>query len=374
MATVFQFPYRTVVEISIPALLKNLHLLRGACRMEVIPVVKADAYGHGMVMISKALVKRGGCQMCAVATLEEGMELRKAMSHSAQILVLSGFMPHQLDAYLKYRLIPVVHHLGHLKALSDRRNLPELHLKIDSGMHRLGLLPDEVPEAARLLEKMGQKLAGIASHFAESENPLSGFSDKQGQLFEEAVQVFREQRLLQTDARIHVANSGGILRTKCGSSNAVRSGIALYGISPNPRLARADDLLPILKWKARVLYTKRIPKGGTIGYGRTYRAKREETVALVNIGYADGFPRLLSNRGHVLIHGRRAPVRGIVSMDMIAVGVHHIPGVKEGSLVTLLGESGREKIDAWDVAHWAQTIPYEILCGISPRVPKLYVD
>lgn len=374
MATVFHFPYRTVAEISIPALLKNLVTLRSVSRREVIPVVKADAYGHGIVPIAKALVTRGSCHTLSVATLEEAIELRKKIPYAIQILVLSGFLPHQLDAYLKYRLTPVIHCLSHLKSLLNRKSLPDIHLKIDSGMHRLGILPDELPEAIRVLEKMEIKLSGLATHFAESENTLSSFSDDQLDVFQKAHASLLEHRLIHTDAKIHVGNSGAILRGKLGASVAVRPGIALYGISPNPRLGHSDELVPILSWKTRVLTMKTLEKGDTVGYNRTYKLKKKEKIALIGIGYADGFPRLLGNEGKVLLGGKKVPVRGTVSMDLTSVDCSGLSHVREGSLVTLIGYDGKNRITAWDIANWARTIPYEILCGISLRVPRLYLD
>lgn len=374
MATVFNFPYRTVAEISIPALLKNLVTLRSVSRREIIPVVKADAYGHGLVPIAKALVTRGSCHTVSVATLEEAIELRKRIPYAISILVLSGFLPHQLEAYIKYRLTPVIHCLSHLKSLLHRKSLPEIHLKIDTGMHRLGIMPDELPEAIRTLERMEIKLSGLATHFAESENTISTFVDDQLSVFQECYNSLLEHRLIHTDAKVHVGNSGAILRGKLGPSVAVRPGLSLYGISPNPRLAHSDGLVPILSWKTRVLTLKSLSKSDPVGYGRTYHAKKKERIALIGIGYADGYPRLLSNEGKVLLGGKKVPVRGAVSMDLTSVDCTGLSQVKEGSLVTLIGGDNKNKITAWDIANWARTIPYEILCGISPRVPRIYLD
>lgn len=374
LGTLFQFPYRTVAEISIPRLLKNLVLLRALGGKEIIPVVKANAYGHGMVPIAKALVGRGSCHTLSVATLEEAIELRKKIPYAIRILVLSGFMPHQLDAFIKYRLTPVIHSLNHLKSLQSVKNLPELHLKVDTGMHRLGILPDEIDEASRVLGRMGEKLSGLATHLADSESLTSSFPDKQLTLFTEVYEALKEKKLLHTDAKIHVANTGGILRGKMAMSVAVRPGIGLYGISPNENISLSEDLHPILEWKTRVLTLKTVQKGETIGYGRTYTAKKREKIANISIGYADGYPRLLSNIGYVGIGGKRVPVRGRVSMDLTSVDVSSLSSVREGSLVTLIGGEGKARVTAWDIAHWAKTIPYEILCGISLRVPRVYLD
>lgn len=374
MGTLFPFPYRTVAEISLRSLVKNLHTLRGISQKEIIPVVKADAYGHGMVAIARTLVHRGSCHTLAVATLEEAIELRKRIPAGVSILVLSGFLPHQIEAYSRYRLIPVIHSLFHLKNLAGRKHLPDIHLKVDTGMNRLGIPLDQMPEAIRCLEKLGIKLAGVASHFAESESTLSHFADEQLALFEGALRELQSRKLVNTDAKIHIANSGGILRQKLGITVAVRPGLALYGVSPNPRITHSDDLVPVLEWKTRVLGLKDIKRGETVGYGRTYKAKKRERIALLPIGYADGYPRLLSNLGEALIHGKRVPVRGRVSMDLTAIDVTTVPGIKEGALVTLIGGSGKTQLGAWEVANWAKTIPWEIFCGISPRVPRVYLD
>jgi len=373
MATLYQFPYRTVAEVSLTSLLRNLVVMRNLSKKEVIPIVKADAYGHGMLSVSKALVSRGSCHTLAVATLEEAIELRKKIPYAISIIVLSGYWPHQAEAFVKYRLIPVIHSLNHLKSLQLRKTLPEIHLKLDTGMHRLGILPDEVPEAIVILKRMNIKLSGLATHFAESDKSTSSFTDEQIKLFRGFHQEFLNHRLLHTDAKIHLANSCAILRGKLGDSIAVRPGLSLYGVSPNPHLKHSDDLVPILTWKARVVTSKIIRKGDTVGYGRTYRAKKTEKISLVSIGYADGYPRALSNQGEVILQGKRVQVRGRVSMDLLAVDSTGME-VRDGSLVILIGTERKSRILASELAHWADTIPYEILCGISSRVPRIYLD
>lgn len=373
MATLYQFPYRTVAEISLTTLIRNLVTIRSACKKEVIPIVKADAYGHGMLNVAKALVSRGSCHTLAVATLEEAIELRKKIPYAISIIVLSGYWPHQAEAFVKYRLIPVIHSLDHLKSLQLRKTLPEIHLKVDTGMNRLGLQLDEISEAIHILKKIGIKLSGLGTHFAESDKSTSSFTDEQIKRFEKVYQELQMSKLLHTDAKIHLANSSAILRGKWGPSVAVRPGLSLYGISPNPHLKGSEDLVPILTWKARVITSKTIKKGETVGYGRTYRAKKTEQISIVSIGYADGFPRSLSNTGYVILGGKKVPVRGRVSMDLLAVDSTGLE-MRDGSQVVLIGKQQRQEISAWDLAHWADTIPYEILCGISARVPRIYLD
>ncbi len=316
MGTLYQFPYRTVAEISLSSLIKNLVVLRSLSKKEVIPIVKADAYGHGMIPISKALVARGSCHTLAVATLEEAIELRKKIPYAISIIVLSGFWPHQLEAFLKFRLIPVIHSLNHLKSLQLRKNLPDIHLKIDTGMHRLGISLDEIPESMEILKKIGIKLSGLGTHFAESDKSTSSFTDEQVDLFESVYREFKTQRLLHTDAKIHVANSSAILRAKVGSSLSVRPGLSLYGLSPNPQFSLSEELIPILSWRARVVTSKTLKKGESVGYGRTYRAEKTEKISIISVGYADGYPRSLSNKGSVILQGKKVAVRGRVSMAL----------------------------------------------------------
>lgn len=374
MATLFQFPYRTVAEVSLSALLKNVHTLRQFSRREIIPVIKADAYGHGLVPIARTLVTRGSCLTLAVATLEEATELRRRVPHGVQILVLSGFFPHQLEAYTKFRLIPVIHNLLHLKTLLGRKQLPELHLEFDTGMHRLGILPGELDEVIKTLEKLKVKLAGLSTHFAESETLTSPFTDEQIAVFSGIHAALKAGKYLHTDAKIHIANSGAILRGKLWESVAVRPGIALFGVTPNPRLPGSEELVPVLRWKTRILAIKEIKKGETVGYNRTYEAKKKEKLAILPVGYADGYARTMSNKAEVLVAGKRAPVRGIISMDLTTIDVSHIPGVKEGMEVLLLGKAAKDEVTAAELGIWAGTISYEILAGISARVPRVYFD
>jgi alanine racemase len=374
MATVFHFPYRTVAEVRLRALLRNLHTLRGLSQKEVIPVIKANAYGHGLVPVAKALVHRGSCSMLAVATLEEAISIRETIPRGVSLLVLSGFFPHQVEAYVKYHLTPMIHSLPHLKSLLGRKTLPELHLKVDTGMHRLGIPLKHMEEAAKTLERLPAKLSGLATHFADSEDLESAFIDQQIAAFEGVHEKLLQRRLLNTDARIHVSNSGGILRGKGNFATAVRPGISLFGISPNDRISHSKDLLPVLEWKTRVLCLKEVARGESVGYGRTYVATRKEKIAILPVGYADGYPRSLSGKSFVILNGKRSLVRGRVSMDLLAIDVTNQTNVKEGQVVTLLGGHGRMVLGASTLGRLAGSFAYEILCGISDRVPRIYLD
>lgn len=344
--------------------------LRTRAGCEVIAVIKADAYGHGLVPVARALVHRGSAECLAVATLEEAIEIRKKLSE-VEILVLSSFFPHQIEAYLKHRVSVMVHSLTSLKSLMGQTRLPALHLKIDTGMNRLGIKCDEVSEAAKVLSRLPEKLAGLATHFAESERVSSRFTLEQIERFEGA----RSQlaKWIASDARIHLANSGGILRGTLGPATAVRAGLSLFGLLPLPTEDSAD-MSAVLEWKTRVLSLKVVNAGESIGYGRSYPATQKRQVAILPVGYADGLPRRMTNVGDVLIFGKRARIVGVISMDLTAVDVTNIPGVREGTTVTIIGTQGTETISAWEIARHSQTIAYEVLCGISSRVPRLYYE
>ena len=376
LAQVFSFPFRTYAEVSLGALVRNIAELRKQSGREVIAVIKANAYGHGLVPVAKAVVTKAQCQTLAVAILEEAVEVRQALHrHSRlEILVLSGFYVHQLDAYRKYHLLPVVHSLHQVIALAKTPKLPPLHLKVDTGMHRLGIAPKELGEVVSVLRKNHLKLAGVMTHFADADNRRSLFCDEQLRSFAEAVAYLRAEGVVATDALIHCANTAAILRGKMSPfCNAVRPGIGIYGVQPDGLSQSSLALSPVLDWKARVVCLKSVPAGETIGYGRQYKILQDTTLAVLPVGYGDGLPRLI-NQGYVLIQGHKVPLRGRVSMDLISVDCAGLPGVKEGSLAVLLGRSGAETLSADHWAHWSRTISYDVLCALAPRVPRLYLE
>ena len=374
MGTIFQFPYRTVAEISLPALVRNLHTLRSLCRKEIIPVVKADAYGHGMIPVAKTLVSRGSCLTLAVATLEEAIELRKKMPHGVSILVLSGFLPHQFDAYGKYRLTPIIHSLYHLKTLMGRKHLPEIHLKIDTGMNRLGLTPGQMGEAIRTLEKLQIKLAGLATHFAESETTVSDFTDQQIAVFEGIYRELLAHRLLNTDAKIHIGNSGAIMRGKLSFSVAVRPGAQFVRGLAEPEVAGLGGSLA----GDGMENADSLPQGfeaerdGRIQPDVCRKEKGEDSLASHRLcGRLS--PSAQQSRGGPFQWSETSYSRpGIDGSDS---GGLHWRARREGrGTCHFDGQERKDQIGAWEIAHWAQTIPYEILCGISSRVPRVYLD
>ncbi len=361
--------------IDLGALRHNYKRLRALVpeKTAVMAVIKADAYGHGALPVAAALEKEG-CRHFAVALAAEGAALRDA-GIASPILVLGGVFRDDRELLFEFDLTPVIHNTESALLLDEearaRGVVKAVHLKIDTGMGRLGI------RAAALhafLEKLrGLKhlrLEGLFSHFAEADIPDSPFSTQQLRAFTEAAAL--AERLGFSIKYLHMANSAAMARLPESHFNMVRPGIMLYGASPAPDLAKKMDLRPLMTLRTEVLQVQRLPAGSPVSYGRTFVTERDSIVATLPIGYGDGLPRALSNRGHVLIGGVRAPIRGTVCMDLIMCDVTDIPGVRPGDEAVVMGRQGPEEIRAEEIAEIAGTISYEIFCGISKRVPRIY--
>ncbi len=342
-------------------------------KVQVLSVVKANGYGHGAREVAKAL-EHEGSDAFGVATLEEGVELREAGIRSP-IVILAGFYPAQIDQLLRHRLIPVAIEpdgLRRLETLARKRGVSlGFHLKVDTGMGRIGFLASEIdswlPELSRL---RSLRLGGLFSHFSHAENVGGIYTQNQLKLFHGLVARLRSAGYYPP--LVHLANSAAVIALPSAYFSMVRPGLMLYGIYPSPGMASQVALKPVLSWKTRVLQLKKIPKGSSISYGQTFVTRRESLIATLPVGYADGYPRLLSNRGAVLVRGKRAPIVGRVCMDLTMIDVTDIRGVQQGDEVVLLGNQGREKLSADEMALWAETISYEIITSISARVPRIY--
>lgn len=342
-------------------------------RVKIASMVKANAYGHGAGQVAKALADAGS-DAFGVATLEEGVELRKSGVRSP-VLILAGFYPAQIGLLLRHRLTPAVCELDGLRtleALARRRGTSlGFHLKVDSGMGRIGFLASDIdswlPELGRL---KALKLEGIFSHFSHAENVGGSYTRRQVKAFRAVIERLRAAGY--DPPLVHLANSAAVITFPSAHFSMVRPGLMLYGIYPSVEMARRVTLKPVLSWKTRILQLKRVPKGSSISYGRTFVTQRESLIATLPVGYADGYHRLLSNRGAVLVRGRRAPIVGRVCMDLTMIDVTDIRGVKQGDEVVLLGKQGRKSISADEMARWAETISYEVLTSISARVPRIH--
>ncbi|MGZ3605272.1 MAG: alanine racemase [Thermodesulfobacteriota bacterium] len=364
----------TVGEVDLGALEFNYWQIRKRIPkgVKLLAVVKADAYGHGAIPVSLKLEKLG-VEYLGVAIPEEGVELRKG-GVKAPILVLGGIFGEEGDQIFRFRLTPVIFRKDSLKALSReavrRRKKVKVHLKVDTGMGRLGvpfnLWPDFLEEVKRFPKI---EIEGILSHFSMADEEKD-FTQNQWRSFQKAVDMAEEMGI--TCQCLHMASSATVTALPAYSSKLVRPGIMLYGSYPSPRLRALISLKPVMALKTRIHFLKWVPLGTRISYGGTFTAKRESLIATLPIGYADGYSRRLSNRGEVLIHGRRAPVVGKVCMDFIMVDVTDIPHVSLGDEVVLMGKQGKEQITPEEIADKIDSIPYEVLCSIGKRVRRIY--
>lgn len=368
----------TAAKISLANLAFNFHSVKAFIGegVEAMAVVKADAYGHGSVECSRRL-EAEGANWLAVATVEEGFELREA-GISAAILILGGFWPGQENSLLDRNLTPVVFRIDQVCSLAEaarnRQSVARIHIKIDTGMGRIGVRPDDlVSFAADTAATPGVEVEGLMTHFAAADDlEATGFTNRQIAVFTEAVEIFQSHG--HRPLYIDLANSPGTVVHPLSRSKMVRIGGLLYGLGGDvlPTGVPHPDLKPVMSLTSKIAQIKTIRSGETVGYGRTFVASRDTVVATVPIGYHDGLPRSLSNTGHLLVGGQRAPIIGRVSMDWTTIDVTEIPEAEVCGDVTIIGAAGNEMIRAENVAALANTISYEITCGISGRVPRRY--
>jgi alanine racemase len=363
----------TEARIDTAALAHNLREARKAAPgARVLAVVKADGYGHGAVIAARTFVD-AGADWLGVALVEEGIALRNA-GLTAPILALGG----QYTDYgllLQHRLTPLVYRAEMIDALAAAaRKLgvaAEAHLKLDTGMGRIGVLPRDLPallEHARSVKEV--RLTGLCSHFANAD--LRDPTATRLALDEFATARRALQALGFPLQLAHLANSAATLDLKESHHEMVRPGLMLYGSAPAPRFSGLADLRPALTWATGISHLKRVPGGTPISYGHKWTARRESVIATLPVGYADGYRRSLTNRSEVLVAGRRVPQVGTVCMDMMMIDVTDVAGaVQIGSEVILLGAQDGERIDAWEMAQRCDTISYEIFCAISARVPRI---
>ncbi len=359
---------KTYAEIDTDALYHNLNVVKSKAKNSfILAVVKADAYGHGSVQISRHLLKKG-VSMLGVAFTEEAIEIRNA---GIKVPVVVFFDPKNVDAYFKYSLNPVVYDFKSAKVFSSKaRKLNRkiaVHIKVDTGMGRVGLnISNALPEILKIAELKNIQLEGLMSHFSDSVMDEKDFSQNQLNAFTKLISSLKENKLYFKFT--HIANSAAILQFPEAHLDLVRPGIMLYGYGPSAK----NSLKPVISIKSRIIFIKNIPKGTPISYGRTFITKRRSTIATIPVGYADGYNRKLSNCGEVLIKNRRAPVVGRVCMDTIMADITEIPNPEENTEVVLIGRQGKEKITAQDIADRIGSIPYEVLTAIGSRVKRIY--
>ncbi|HKT12179.1 MAG TPA: alanine racemase [Terriglobia bacterium] len=372
----------TWAEISLPGLRRNFEYVRRvAGRRRVMAVVKADAYGHGAVTIARTLAA-AGVDWFGVATVEEALELRAA-GVEQPILLLGGLYMSDPAHLIEYGLTPTVSSTARLNVYSKcarRFGKPiEFHLKVDTGMGRLGLPPDRLEAFVEHYRELpGLEMKGLFTHLASAEDLVASQTEDQAAGFERALSQVRGLGI--EPEWTHVANSAALVAGWAFPENLVRVGALLYGcclplmLPPGRQEPARPEVEPILTLKSRVVYLKDVPSNTPLGYGAAFHTRRRSRIATVPVGYADGLSRALSNRGRAIVRGRVARIVGNISMDLTLLDVTDVPGVDIGDEIILLGRSDHCSITALEIANLVGTVPYEVLCSIGRRVPRIYVD
>jgi alanine racemase len=367
------------VEVSRAQIAKNFLSIRNAVGpdVEVMAVVKADAYRHGAVEVSRTL-EANGVRWLAVTNTDEGVALRDA-GIGARILVIADFLPFTREIMLDRQLTPAIPSLAALKELNAlaaaRNERARCHLKIDSGMGRLGVREPAIEIANAILAARNVEVEGLMTHFASAGNYQGHQTDEQIANFEAVIHFLAQAGI--RPALIHLSSTIPVAYARRRAwKGMVRPGHAIYGyVSPVRGQAPSEiiDVQPALTWRATVLSVKDVPTGAFVGYGGMFQARRPTRLAILAAGYADGIPHRLSNRGTVIVNGKIAPIAGAVSMDLTTIDITDTPDVNVGDAVTLLGREGDAVIDAQSIAKLAGTISYSVLCGIHARVKRVYV-
>jgi alanine racemase len=367
------------IKINCTALQNNYTIIqkKAGVGIPVMAMVKANAYGHGMVMAAKAF-ENAGCRVFGVAELREAVLLRQA-GIPGEIFVTLGFAEEDAGLIFQHGLIPVIYSYEMALALSHKAvslgKEVSVHIKIDSGMSRLGIFPADLAsflDAVSCLE--GVNIAGLMSHFPESDNPVSPSTLKNFELFAGACRELKNRH----SGICHIANSGAVLNFPDTCCDMVRAGIALYGYHPAGRPGTdnhsIESLIPAMSFSSRILQVKTLPAGTGVSYGHTFQTKRSTRIAIVPVGYEDGFSRSLSNKAQVLVGGRRVPVLGRICMNMCMIDVSGLEDVTAGDEVVLLGRQGRESITADDIAEEMGSISYEVLCLLGNNNQRKYIE
>jgi len=374
-----------VAEVSLKTIASNLRIIKKLVkRRPVIAVVKADAYGHGAVEVSKRLLKHGVSSL-AVAFTSEAIELREA-GIKAPILVL--FDRGDVEQFFDFRLVPVVYSLKTASSLSrmakKRGSVLRIHVKVDTGMGRVGLSSKNALKDLIAISKMdGLEVTGIMSHFSEADLLDRSYAALQLKRFLDIKENL--SRILKRNIFSHMANSAAVLSFQEGYLDAVRPGLMLYGYTPfspgnvsipllQSALNKGDALTPSMRVATSILCVRTMPTGSPISYGRTFVTKRKSSIGVIPVGYADGYSRSFSNNADVLVSGRRAPVVGRVCMDLMMVDLTDIRGARENDEVVIMGNQGKESITAYELASRANTIPYEILTSLGSKSIKIYTE
>lgn len=341
---------------------------------KIVPVVKADAYGHGAVDIAQVLLEEG-IERLGVFSVEEGIRLRET-GISVSILILGPSLPEEVDSVADYDLTPGIFTMEIAQLLSKTAMVKEkkikVHIKVNTGMWRIGVWVDETVQFVKdVLELKNLEVEGIFSHLATAYSLDKTYAHEQFRLFCEVIEELKQEGIY-IPLR-HIASSAAILDLPEMNLDMVRPGISLYGLYPSKMVKRRVELWPVMEFKTRIVYLERVPKGSSISYGRSFIAPEDIIVAVLPVGYAHGYMRTLSNKAEVLIGGRRAKIIGTICMDYSLVDVTDIEGVKVNDEVVLFGQQLNERIEIDELADLCGTINYEIVCSVGSRVPRVHI-
>lgn len=355
-------------EINLKSLIDNFHFIKSITKganksSKIIAIVKADAYGHGAIEVSKSLQKNN-VDYLGVAFYDEALTLREAKIECPILLLFDR----EIEGLFKHNLTPVIFDINHAKELSEYAKkkgvtIP-VHVKVETGMGRLGIYENICEQVKKIANMSNLKIEGVMSHLSLAEDPL--WSSEQISKLKELKKCLSS---LGINPIFHISNSAGIFLDDA-IFDAVRPGIMLYGYSTSGVL---EGIKPCMTLKTKILDIRKLPKGTPISYGKTFITKRNSLIGVIPIGYADGYFRKLSNKGFIIVKGRKAPVVGTICMDLTMIDLTEIPEAKVEDEVIILGSCGNERITAWDIASWADTIPYEVLTSLGSKAKKKYI-
>lgn len=369
--------HRLLAEINLDAIGNNIREIRKLIKekTQLLAVVKADAYGHGAEEVAKVCLYNGADQL-AVATCNEGVQVRQ-WSIQVPVLILGNTVEGQLETVINNNLTQAVFRYETAKKMSDMavklNKTALIHIKIDTGMSRIGFLPNDeaLDEIEKIFALPNLKVTGVFTHFATADEKDKTFTMVQYKRFRFITDALNAKG--HTDFIRHCANSGAILDMPELQLDMVRAGIIIYGMYPSTQVTHPINLIPAMSLKSQISYVKYLEENVSIGYGRTYFTTQKTKVATIPIGYADGYSRAFSNKARVIINGHYAPIIGNVCMDQMMVDVTNIPDVKDGDSVIIMGSDGKNSVSAEELANIAGTINYEIVCDVGKRVPRVYV-
>ena len=370
----------TRAEIDLPAFRHNLQTLRKYLgpQTQIMAVVKADAYGHGAIPCARIAVESGVANYLGTGVIEEGIELREN-GLNAPILILGSIFPDEAEELVRHNLATILCTQPLAQVLSKEAEKQDktvsVHIKVDTGMNRLGVSPENLPALLDQIRNLKNlNIEAVSTHFSSADDEDLSITQAQLEKFQTALAILQKEGI--HTPMVHCANTSALFKFPESRFNMVRPGLILYGVLPSPSLRPVinqgeNPFQPVMQWKSQIILVKPIAKGQPLSYSRSFTTQRDSLIATLPIGYADGLHRILSNKMDVLIRGRRAPQVGNICMDMILIDVTDVPDVQTGDEVVIFGRQEDQMISVEELAMEGQTIPYEILCNVGKRVPRI---